>query len=269
MLKYIISAISIYIFFGIFLYFFQRKIIFNTSGKPKEPIYYGLNSVQEIKISTSDGLKLITWYSKAKLNQPTLLYFHGNSFDIGERSYRIERYIKRGWGVLLLAWRGYSGNKGKPTEKNLYVDAEAALMWIKKNTKVNKKDIVLYGESLGTGVAVEMGTRYSFKSIILEAPFTSICDIAQQRYKIYPAKYLTLDKFNNIEKINKILSPLLIISGKKDEVIPHSHSIKLFSKAKHPKDSVFIDEAMHNNLYDFGIEKKVINFNLKYGNKFN
>ena len=114
---------------------------------------------------------------------------------------------------------------------------------------------------MGAGVAVEMATRYSFKSIVLEAPFTSISDMAQKKYKIYPTKFLVLDKFDNLSKINKISSPLLIISGKRDEVVPHSHSLRLFSKANKPKESVFIDEAMHNNLYDFNIDNNVISFN--------
>ncbi len=263
MAKYIISAIAIYFFFGFFLFFFQRKILFNVSGVPRTPSEYGLSNIEELEILTSDGVKLLAWYSKPKDDNPTLLYFHGNSFDIGERSYRIDRYIQKGWGVLLLAWRGYSGNKGYPSELNLYEDGESALNWIKSSTSTKNENIVLYGESLGTGVAVELATRYSFKSVVLEAPFTSIADIAQKRYKIYPVKYLILDKFDNISKISKILSPVLIISGKKDEVIPHSHSKKLFSKANDPKSCVFIDEAMHNNLYDFNINKDVIKFNLK------
>ena len=263
MIKYTISALLIYLIIGLFLFFFQRKIIFNTSGIPKKPEYYGLLDVKEVSVTTSDGLSLLSWYKKAKNNNPTLLYLHGNSFDIGERSYRIERYLKHDWGILLLAWRGYSGNKGKPTEKNLYEDAESALRWLKKNNQVDRKEIVLYGESLGTGVAVELGTRYVFKSIVLEAPFTSIYDIAKKRYKIYPTKFLVLDKFENLTKINNISSPLLVISGKKDEIVPHTHSKLLFDKANNPKESLFIDEAMHNNLYDFGIERTVINFALK------
>tara|TARA_B100000700_G_C14934106_1_gene803380 strand:+ start:84 stop:884 length:801 start_codon:yes stop_codon:yes gene_type:complete len=263
MVKYIISAISIYFFLGFLLFFFQRKILFNVSGVPKKPSEYGLSNVDELQILTSDGINLLAWYSKPKINNPTLLYFHGNSFDIGERSYRIDRYIKKGWGVLLLAWRGYSGNKGYPSESNLYKDGESALHWIKSSTSTKNENIVLYGESLGTGVAVELATRYPFKSVILEAPFTSIADIARKRYKIYPMKHLILDKFDNISKISRVLSPVLIISGKKDEVIPHFHSKKLLSKANHPKSSVFIDEATHNNLYDFGIEKEVIKFNKK------
>ena len=112
-------------------------------------------------------------------------------------------------------------------------------------------------------MAVELGIRYRFLSIVLEAPFTSVSEIAMKRYRIFPTKYLVKDRFDNLSKIDKLKSPLLIISGKKDEIVPHEHSIRLLKKAKVKKQSVFIDEAIHNNLYDFNIEKDVITFNLK------
>ena len=102
--------------------------------------------------------------------------------------------------------------------------------------------------------------KYEFLCTVLEAPFTSIADVANKRYKIYPTKYLVKDKFDNLSKIDQIKSPILIISGLRDEVVPHSHSITLFNKANNLKKTLFVDEAMHNNLYDFGIEKTVINF---------
>ncbi len=210
---------------------------------------------------TSDDVELFTWFSKPKTNKSTLIYLQGNSFDIGERTYRMKRYTNEGWGVLLFSWRGYSGNKVYPNENNLYKDAESVLGWIEDNTDLQKSDLIVYWESLGTGIAVEIGTRYLFKPIVLEAPFTSIADIAQKKYIIYSAKFFVLDKFDNFKKITKVFSPLLIISEMKDEVIPHSHSVKLFSKANHPKEFLFIGEAMHNNLYDFDIDKKVIKFN--------
>ena len=130
-------------------------------------------------------------------------------------------------------------------------------------TDNNCADIINYGESLGTGVAVELNLKYDFCLTVLEAPFTSIADVAKKRYKIYPTKLLVKDKFDNYKKIISIKSPLLIISGKKDEVVPHSHSLALYERAKVKKKSLFIDEGMHNNLYDYGIEKTVINFILK------
>jgi len=262
-MNYIFSAIFLYFFLGFLLYIFQRRIVFNKSGHPGTPQDYNLTKTEEIYIKTEDNLDLLSWYHKGDNSLPLLVYFHGNSFHIGDRAYRIEKYIERNWSVLLVSWRGFGGNKGNPTEENLYKDAEGVLKWIKDNTEFKFKDLVIYGESLGSGAAVEIGTKYKFLSIVLEAPFTSISDIAKKRYKIFPTKYLVKDKFDNFSKIDKIISPLLIISGKKDEIVPHEHSIKLFDKAKVIKKSVFIDEAIHNNLYDFGIEKDVIGFNLK------
>ncbi len=262
-MEYIFSAIFLYFFLGILLFTFQRRIIFNKSGHPGSPKDYNLINTREIFIHTNDKIDLLSWYHLGDPNLPLLVYFHGNSFHIGDRAYRIDKYIKKNWSVLLVSWRGFGGNNGNPTEKNFYMDGESVLKWIKKNTEFNFDQIVIYGESLGSGVAVELGTRYKFLSVVLEAPFTSIEDIARKRYRIFPAKFLVKDKFDNYSKIDLLKSPLLIISGKKDEIVPHNHSIRLFQKAKVKKKSVFIDEAIHNNLYDFGIEKEVIEFNLK------
>ena len=257
---YIFSLIFLYLIVGLGLFSIQRKMTFNKSGRPKKPFEYGFYDINEIFVNTSDNLLLLAWYQKPKDKRPIQIYFHGNSYDIGERAYRIKKYIDYGWGVLLLSWRGYSGNSGRPTEKNLYLDGQAAVNWVINNTGYLNKNIILYGESLGCGVAVELSIVNRFKSIVLEAPFTSIGDIGQKKYPIYPVKFLTLDKFDNLSKIHRVLSPLLIIHGKKDEIIPYNHSLKLFKKAQEPKKHVCIDEAMHNNLYDFNIDKDVISF---------
>ena len=260
---YIFLVVFLYLFFGVALYFFQRKILFNKSSRPRRPEDYGLENINEIIIKTDDNVNLLAWHYKGKKNRPILVYFHGNSFDIGERAYRIKKYNDSGFSTLIVSWRGFSGNDGDPSEKNLYLDGTATIEWILNNTHHNCADIVNYGESLGTGVAVELNLKYDFCLTVLEAPFTSIADVAQKRYRIYPTKLLVKDKFDNYKKIISIKSPLLIISGKKDEVVPHSHSLALYEKAKVEKKSLFIDEAMHNNLYDYGIEKTVINFTLK------
>ena len=262
-MKYIFSAIFLYFFFGILLFVFQRRILFNKSGYPGLPKDYKLDNTQEIFITTEDNIELLSWYHLGDEKLPLLVYFHGNSFNIGDRAYRIQKYINHNWNILIVSWRGFGGNKGNPTEKNLYVDGDSVINWINKNTSFSNDKIVVYGESLGSGVAVELGRRYKFLSVVLEAPFTSIEDIAKKRYLIFPTRILVKDKFDNYSKIDQLKCPLLIISGKKDEIVPHAHSIKLFNKAKVNKKSVFIDEAIHNNLYDFDIEKDVIEFNLK------
>ena len=262
-MKYIFSAILLYFFSAILLFLLQRRILFNKSGHPGHPKDYKLHNIEEIYIPTEDNLKLLSWYYKGDPNLPLILYFHGNSFNIGDRANRAEKYINKNWSIILLSWRGFGGNQGIPTEKNLYKDGEAALKWIKQKTNFNLNQVIAYGESLGSGVATELATKYRFLSVVLEAPFTSIDDIAKKKYRIFPTKWLVKDKFDNYKKIDRIKSPLLVISGKKDEIVPHEHSIKLFKKAKVKKKCVFIDEAIHNNLYEFGIEKEVIEFNLK------
>ena len=261
-MNYIFFLVFLYIFFGFLLYLFQRRIIFNKSGKPQAPQYYNLDKTKEILIKTADKISLLAWFYEGEKNMPILVYFHGNSFDIGERAYRIKRYNDAGFSTLMVSWRGFSGNEGNPTENNLYLDGQATIDWTLKNTHFKIQDIINYGESLGSGVAVELNLKYNFLCTVLEAPFTSIADVATKRYKIYPTKYLVKDKFDNLSKIDKIKSPLLVISGMRDEVVPHKHSKLLFDKASITKKSLFIDEAMHNNLYDFGIEKTVINFTL-------
>ena len=211
------------------------------------PENYNLQNTWEINIKTTDEISLLAWFYEGELNNPILVYFHGNSFEIGERAYRIKRYNDAGFSTLIVGWRGFSGNDGNPTENNLYLDGNSTINWILENTKFNTEDIINYGESLGSGVAVELNLKYNFLCTVLEAPFTSIADLATKRYKIYPTKLLVKDKFDNLSKIDKILSPLLIIHGKKDEVVPIIYSrkvLKLFKKAK--KKMVIVKNGDHS-----------------------
>ena len=260
MIKYLFLIPLIYILVGFILFLMQRKLTFNKSGKPSDPDHYGLNNVDEVFLEVSDSLKLLAWFSRPVNNKPVIVYFHGNSFDIGERAYRIKNYIKEGFGVLLPAYRGFSGNKGNPTEKNIYNDSKLFINWLIDKNNIKENDIILYGESLGTAVAVELGRYKSYKAVILEAPFTSVVEIAKKTYPIYPVKYLIWDKFENLFKINDLVSPILFIHGKKDEIVPFEMGKKLYEKYNKKKEYIFIDEAMHNNLYEYGIADKVIEF---------
>ena len=144
-MNYIFFLLFLYIFFGFLLYVFQRRIIFNKSEKPNVPEYYGLEKTNEIFIKTADKISLLAWFHKGNENMPILVYFHGNSFDIGERAYRIKRYNDAGFSTLLVSWRGFSGNYGNPTENNLYMDGDASIDWILKNTQFKIQDIINYG----------------------------------------------------------------------------------------------------------------------------
>ena len=133
-MKYIFSAIFLYLFFGLMLFVFQRRIVFNKSGHPGKPNDYNLLTTKEIQILTEDNISLLCWLYNGDKGLPLLIYFHGNSYDIGDRAQRIQKYIDKKWNFLLVSWRGFGGNKGTPTEKNLYKDGESVLKWVSKNT---------------------------------------------------------------------------------------------------------------------------------------
>jgi fermentation-respiration switch protein FrsA (DUF1100 family) len=151
--------------------------------------------------------------------------------------------------ILIISWRGFSGNEGKSTEKNLYHDAGEAVKWLNASGVINK-NIILYGESLGTGVAIELGKRNVFGGIILESPFTSITKAAKIYYPYLPINLLLKDRFDSIGKIQSITSPILIMHGKKDNIVPHEMGLELFKKANEPKFNYFPENDDHMMEYN-------------------
>jgi fermentation-respiration switch protein FrsA (DUF1100 family) len=151
--------------------------------------------------------------------------------------------------ILLISWRGFSGNKGKPTEKNLYHDAKEIVKWL-NSRGVNNKNIILYGESLGTGVATELGKKNTFGGIILESPFTSIAKAAKIYYPYLPINLVLKDRYDSIEKIQNITVPILIMHGKKDNIVPQKMGLDLFKKANQPKFNYFPENDDHMMQYN-------------------
>ena len=164
---------------------------------------------------------------------------------------------------MIISWRGFSGNEGFPTEQNLYKDAEAALKWL-NSKEIPSNKIILYGESLGTGVAVEIGKKNIFNSIILESPFTSMENAAKIYYPYLPVKLLLKDKYDSINKIKIIETPILIMHGMKDDIVPFSMGKELFNKANNPKYSYFTSNDDHMMEFNDQIMKTIKNFIYKY-----
>ena len=150
---------------------------------------------------------------------------------------------------LIIAWRGFSGNSGKPSEQGLYVDGKSAIDWLIKKG-INEKNLVLYGESLGTGVAVDLAQNKSYAGIILETPFTSMVDAAKRFYPYIPVNLLLKDKFENYKKVKNINSPILVMHGKVDQIVPFSMGKKIFEMANEPKYSHFTKYDNHMMEYD-------------------
>ena len=257
------SLIIAYIVLIIFIYFYQRNLLYHPSENNYQNDKIQFN-YDEIFITVDEEIQLKSWIIKKDFKKfKTLVIFHGNAGHLSNRIYKLNELYKLDINVLLIAWRGFSGNKGSPTENNLYTDAEAAIKWLNEEG-VNNNQIILYGESLGSGVAVEVGKENNFNSIILESPFTSIENSAKIYYPYLPVRLILKDRYDSISKIKMINIPILIMHGEKDDVVPFSMGKELFEKANSPKQSYFTPDDDHMMEFNSSLLKNIKDFIEKY-----
>ena len=243
------SVVLAYFIIILFVYFYQRNLLYHPSENNylNDKITF---NYEEIFIETDKNINLKSWFIKKDLNKfKTILIFHGNAGNLFNRVYKLNELNKLDVNILLISWRGFSGNKGKPTEKNLYHDAEEAIKWLNNRGAISK-NIILYGESLGTGVATELGTSNAFGGIILESPFTSIANAAKIYYPYLPVNIILKDRYDSIGKIKNITTPILIMHGRKDNIVPQKMGLELYEKANQPKFSYFPENDDHMMEYN-------------------
>ena len=241
--------ISIYLFILISTYLFQRNLLYH----PGENNYSGDRldvSVEKVKIKTQDNIELLSWYHNKNINNyKTILFLHGNAGSLENRIHKINNFKDMNINFLLLAWRGFSGNKGQPTEQNLYEDARSAIRWL-ESKGIKENDIIIYGESLGTGIATEIAQNKNFAGIILESPFTSMIEAGKTKYPFLPVRFLLKDKYESNKKIKNIKSPILIMHGKVDNIVPFYMGKKMYELANDPKYSYFSEYDDHMMEYN-------------------
>jgi fermentation-respiration switch protein FrsA (DUF1100 family) len=177
--------------------------------------------------------------------------FHGNAGSLRRERFRVRQFADAGMGVLLLSYRGYSGNAGSPTEEGLYADARAALDWLEQRG-VAAASIVLYGISLGSGVATKMAAEREVGAVVLEAPYTSTVDVAAFRFPIVPVTWLMEDRFESLARIKAITEPVLVMHGDRDSVIPQRFGRRLFDAANMPKEGFWPMGLGHDDIFDNG-----------------
>jgi fermentation-respiration switch protein FrsA (DUF1100 family) len=229
----------------------QRSFIYFPDPARTAPRAAGLPSVVERTIATPDGEKLVAWYGRAKEGQPTLLYFHGNGGSLKDRAERIASYLALGRGVFMLSYRGYSGSTGFPSEEAHVADAKLAYDAL-VNEGVAPRDIILYGESLGTNPAIEVAVENPVAGVILDSPFTSIVERAAQLYPWLPVALLLRDRYNSLSRIDNVHVPIFILHGEADTVVPVEMGRRLFEAANEPKEIKTIPGAGHADHWNFG-----------------
>ena len=227
----------------------QRQLMYFPSRDIPTPASLGLTEIEPVTFDTSDGLRLAGWFFPiAGTPHPTVLVFNGNA---GNRAYRASLATalrRRGFQVLLFDYRGFGGNPGTPTESGLATDARAARDYLVGRSDVDEARLIYFGESLGTGVAVELATQYQPAALVLRSPFTSMADIGRYHYWWLPVGWLIRDRYASLDRIGQVRSPLLVIAGDRDRIVPADYSRRLYEAATaSPKAFLSIPGADHND----------------------
>jgi fermentation-respiration switch protein FrsA (DUF1100 family) len=246
---FVVVAIVVYAVATLGMYVFQRKLQYHAENKGLTPQAVGIIGASVETLTTADGEKIILWHAPAKAGMATILYFHGNAGEMGDRPLRFNYYRSRGFGVAYLSYRGYGGSSGSPSEAGLIADANAAYDWlIAKGVEPGR--IALLGESLGSGVAVQLAAKREVGAVALEAPYTSTVEVAAKIYWWLPVHALMKDQFKSIDLIAAVVAPLLVVHGDQDEVIPVEFGRRLFDAANQPKELDVVQGSGHDVLFE-------------------
>jgi uncharacterized protein len=251
-LKWLVAIASIgYVGGLIVLFLTQRSIIFPAPQKIRtSPEAAGFPEAEEHLLTTADGEKVIVWYVPARPGHPVVLYFHGNGDYLAGFFGRFRDIVSDGTGIVALSYRGYAGSTGQPSEAGLLQDAASAYAFTAARYGADR--IVVWGFSLGTGVAVAVAAEHPVGKLILEAPYTSIADVAAAMFRFVPVRWLIRDPFRSDARIGRVTAPLLIMHGERDATIPVRFGERLFALAHEPKQFVRFPEGGHDNLGNYG-----------------
>lgn len=251
MIKILISLFILYGSVLLLLFLLQRSFIYYPHKLDKHFIFPPYApGLEEAFITCDDGYVISGMFIPGSSDKPTLLILHGNAGNITHREFLLREFGRIGCAVLLIDYHGYGKSEGAPTEKNLYLDAEASLEWLAAQKNVRPDRVVLYGESLGCGVAIELATRHKCKGLILATPFTSLASLAGYHFpfKCFPVGLILKDRFDNHAKIARVHTPLLFLHGTADEIVDAKDSAALYESANPPKERHLFEGADHNGL---------------------
>lgn len=244
----LVTLLIVYLVICAAMWLYQRHMIYVPDVGARPPSSYGLQSVEKIVLDTPDGEKLEAWSWKGNPGKPVIAFFHGNAGNLSHRAITFRIFKALGLGFVALDYRGFGNSTGKPSEAALYRDAEQVLAYINEKFGVEDQKIVLYGESLGSGIVTEMATRRPFAGVVLQSPYTSVAAAAKRRFFWLPVDLLLTERFSNIDRIAGINAPLLVIHGRDDDLFPVDMAETLVEKARSPKTGIYLADTGHNDL---------------------
>ncbi len=259
----VIFIVAVYVLAGVLLFVYQRRLMYFPETQRIPPGIARLTGIEEVRLTTPDGEILIAWYGKAAPGKPVLLYFHGNAGGLRRRADRIRRFQMAGLGIFILAYRGYSGSTGRPSERANVADALLAYEVLRQRG-VPASEIAVYGESLGTGVATQLAAARPAAALILDAPYTSLAAVAQRLFPVFPVRPFLRDSYRSERYIKAVRAPILILHGARDLLVPAAQGRALFGLAPEPKEIAIFPHGGHWDLYNHGALSRVLAFLEKY-----
>ena len=241
-----VIALTLYAALAVTIYFAQRSLMYFPDTVHVLPAAAGLPEAEEVPLTAADGVRIAAWHVPPHDGKPVILYFHGNGGALRFRVERFHRLIADGIGLLALEYRGYGGLAGSPSEAGLIADAQAAYRFAA--ARYPARQLVLWGESLGSGVAVAIAAEHPVGRVILEAPFTSAVAVGAQHYWYLPVSLLMKDQFRSDKRIGKVTASVMIMHGVHDRVVPYAMGEQLFDLANQPKHIVRFLDGGHEDL---------------------
>ncbi len=242
----------------VLMYVFQPALMYFPDARRTPPAAAGFPQAEELPLATSDGETFIAWHVPPRDGRAVVLYFQGNAGALDLRVGRFQWLVADGTGLLALGYRGYGGSRGRPSERGLIRDAIAA--YDSAAARYDPARIVLWGESLGTAVAIALAAEREVAGLILHAPFTSAADVGAAVYPFLPVRALIKDRWPSDRRIARVTAPILVLHGERDRVVPIRFGERLYALANAPKRMVRFPHGTHVDLDDHGAVDAVKKF---------
>ena len=246
LIKIVLIIIIILFFFLAVRYLEKKNLYYPFRAIEATPEDIRLE-YEDVYVTTEDGVRLSAWFIPSEEPRATLMFCHGNGGNISHRLDKIKIFNDLYLDVFIFDYRGYGMSKGEPSEKGLYLDAEAVYNYLLNDKKIPPQKLIVYGESLGGAVAVELAGRHKVGGIIIEGTFTSVKDMAKRIAPFIPA-FIYSSKYDSLERIKDIKAPKLIFHSIDDEIVPFESGERLFNAAKEPKEFVEL-RGGHNDAF--------------------
>jgi fermentation-respiration switch protein FrsA (DUF1100 family) len=235
---------------GASLYYIQEKLIFLPTKLPHDHTFEMQVPFEEIFLKAEDGAMINGILQKAKNPKGVILYFHGNAGDLSRWSTITSYFVEKDYDVMVMDYRTYGKSTGKLSEKALYKDAQMYYDHLLKS--YDESDIVLYGRSLGTGLATYLASQNNPRQILLETPYYDLFSVAKKRFPFFPVIHLMSYRFPSHEYIKKVTCPITIFHGTDDYIVPFDSGKRLFDAiGDNEKSFIEIEGGRHNDLIDF------------------